>query len=881
MSRVSRGSAHRAAVRIARRDAMRSKGRTALVLCMIGLPVLAVVALAVLAQTAAWSPKEELPYELGTADARFYAFGREPVDQTPGLEELQARPAPAGDADAPWTSGEVGRTLAAKYGPGVRIVPVSTGTRGVLRTAHGYVRADLKELDLRDPLARGMFEVTAGRAPASADEVALAPSLRGKGFTLGSMAQVGREGTPKRVVGYVIDPRRPDAAITLGLPGAFPGRSPEPPQWLVSAGRPVTWADVKEFNKAGLSVLSRDAVEHPPPASEVDQDLVRSGDTGGREVMALAVAMIVLEVVLLTGPAFAVGVRHRRRQLALIAAAGGDRRHLRAVVLAGGLVLGSAAALAGAGLGIGAAALARQCVHMAGGERMGPFEVPWALAAATMALGVGSGLVAAYLPARQAARAEVVAALAGRRDGGRVRLGRPLAGAVLIVAGVVLSLVGVRFWRELGAAFGATAITIGCVLVAPWLVAAAGRAARFLPLPLRLAVRDGSRNRARSAPVVAAIMAAVAGITALAIGGASDFQQERREYERRLPPGSALLRAPADRAAEAGRAVRRELPGVPLVELRTLPGEESGCESGRPQECPGVAFTAEHGPGEITIDNVVAGAKEARFLLGRDDPAVTAALAAGKVVFFGAKPPQDAVTTARVSVWEANGGRQRTLKTVPGLPAVTLPGDPHARVLVPPEVARRIGVPPRTEAFGVDRAEHRVTGAEEARLKEVLLDYGKDGGGVYVERGFTGSFGRTTLLLGVVGAVLALGGSLIATGLSAADARPDLATLAAVGAHPRTRRLLMMGQAWFVALLGCWLGLAAGLVPGIAVARTLTLVEPVHGAGGMLEAAGHGPILDIPWTLLGVIAIVIPLVAMLAAGLFTRSRLPMARRVTA
>ncbi|OLT11555.1 hypothetical protein BJF79_24075 [Actinomadura sp. CNU-125] len=44
-----------AALRIARRDALRAKGRTAFVLCMIGLPVAAIVALGVVWQTSAWS----------------------------------------------------------------------------------------------------------------------------------------------------------------------------------------------------------------------------------------------------------------------------------------------------------------------------------------------------------------------------------------------------------------------------------------------------------------------------------------------------------------------------------------------------------------------------------------------------------------------------------------------------------------------------------------------------------------------------------------------------------------------------------------------------------------------------------------------------------
>ncbi len=62
-------------------------------------------------------------------------------------------------------------------------------------------------------------------------------------------------------------------------------------------------------------------------------------------------------------------------------------------------------------------------------------------------------------------------------------------------------------------------------------------------------------------------------------------------------------------------------------------------------------------------------------------------------------------------------------------------------------MAEKIGLPVRTEAFGIDRTDHRVTEAEQARLDKTLNTFTKDDGSVYVERGFTGSFGKITLML--------------------------------------------------------------------------------------------------------------------------------------
>ena len=65
--RLTRG--WRPALRMARREALRARGRSILVLVMIGLPVLAIVALDTLARTSDVSTVEGLSRRLGSADA--------------------------------------------------------------------------------------------------------------------------------------------------------------------------------------------------------------------------------------------------------------------------------------------------------------------------------------------------------------------------------------------------------------------------------------------------------------------------------------------------------------------------------------------------------------------------------------------------------------------------------------------------------------------------------------------------------------------------------------------------------------------------------------------------------------------------------------------
>jgi putative ABC transport system permease protein len=67
---VSRLASWRLALRLARREALRARGRSILVLAMIALPVLAVTAADVVLQTQSVSSVEGLDRRLGSAAAQ-------------------------------------------------------------------------------------------------------------------------------------------------------------------------------------------------------------------------------------------------------------------------------------------------------------------------------------------------------------------------------------------------------------------------------------------------------------------------------------------------------------------------------------------------------------------------------------------------------------------------------------------------------------------------------------------------------------------------------------------------------------------------------------------------------------------------------------------
>lgn len=123
---------------------------------------------------------------------------------------------------------------------------------------------------------------------------------------------------------------------------------------------------------------------------------------------------------------------------------------------------------------------------------------------------------------------------------------------------------------------------------------------------------------------------------------------------------------------------------------------------------------------------------------------------------------------------------------------------------------------------------------------------------------------------------LVLAGTLAATALALSEARPDLSTLGQVGARPRTRRAVAAGYALVLGVVGAVLGVLAGLIPGIAVSVPLTRG---YATGGF----SYGPlgdvppdrdfVVDVPWLLVALVLVVLPLVSAAVAAAATRSRL--------
>lgn len=869
----------RLAVRLAWRDALRAKGRSLLILAMIALPVTGVVAADVLIRTSQVSAAEGVDRYLGTTAAARVGMVSGDVSQI--QVNPFGQPAPyVGGPGRPKTLADVKTILGTDrtYAPFV-----SGGT--LVRTSIGQAYAHAFSFDPASPLSRGLMRLTAGRWPAAPGEVVVNSALAAHGPGLGDRIAMRGEGSGRRtatVVGIAEGPVDRTSYDIGGPPGTIPmaGHDAGSTGWLVGGGD-VTFAQVVQLDRIGALTLSRYVVDHPQQLEALYPTPTRLTPTLIAIASMIAV-MALLEVVLLAGPAFAVGAKRQARSLALIAASGGTPRQSRRTILAGALVLGGVGAAVGLVAGLGLARLGEPLLQQRASTWLGPFDVRWREVLAVGAFGLVSAILAAIVPAWLASRQDVVAVLAGRRGDRRPSYRTPVAGIVVLALGVLVAVGGTRVRTSTGAVMisaSALICVLGMILIVPVVVAGLARLGTHLPLPLRFAVRDGARHRTRTVPAVAAVAAVVAGAVTLGIAVASDQAHGGAEYGLSMPIGQGAVDIASAKPdwSRMRATVEAHLPGATVTQVigavdRRHPqvGLVASMRAhGRPLDGALGTGYGPSGTGVLVSDGAdlpdEPGLTPAELAMAR------ATLAAGGAFAFTPDPVSD--VSLRIAP-PTSGAHPSASMAVPardlavGWTAIT----PQA--IVSPQVVRRLGlasVPVQLRISGAS-----IDSGQEQRLREAL-DALPGQPSLYVERGYQPdqTVRLIELVLTALAALLMLGGALTTTFLALSDARPDLATLAAVGAAPRTRRWVAAAYSLSIGLVGSLLGVVVGMVPGIA------LTYPLTGSGWQppgSHLASH--YLAMPWGLMALVVLGLPLSVAAFVALCTRGHLPIVARLT-
>jgi len=442
----------------------------------------------------------------------------------------------------------------ASYVPSSLVEQVA-GVEGVA-AAEGYVQADGvyvldKDGEVLDTggapgIGVSWFEerdlspstLTDGRAPEREGEVALdSGTVEATGYAVGDRVTLLTPGP--RVEAEVV------GVFTFGDDGGLAGASLtafdlDTAQALLGAGDGLTGIDVLAADGRSDAEV-RDAVA---AAVGSDYDVKTAAQTADDQTAALEDSLSFINVFLLVfaGVALFVGsfiilntfsmlVAQRTRELALLRALGAGRAQVtRSVLVEAGLlgVVGSTVGLlAGFGIATGLRALfERFGLTLDGSLVFSPRTVAW-----SYVVGVLVTLLAAYLPARKAARTPPVAAM--RDDHVAVEKSlrrRTVVGVVLAVLGVAGLVVGQTSDDGSQAAsavgLGAVALVLGAialspVLARPFVRVVGGVLPRIWGTTGHLARENALRNPRRTAATASALMIGLALVSAFSIIGAS------------------------------------------------------------------------------------------------------------------------------------------------------------------------------------------------------------------------------------------------------------------------------------------------------------------------------------------------------------------------
>jgi putative ABC transport system permease protein len=910
----------RVALRIARRDARRYKWRSALIVVMIGLPVLLLTSGITLLATNDISTAESVPIVMGSAQARISGGSDvrqnqspDPRDASAGLVGSTVLPVPGFAPDSAWTTGKVEKLT------GGRVIR-SMDARMWVTLGDRRPGMPVLGIDARDPLARGMTELVSGRWATTRSEIVVTEAGIAKGLPReGRLLATGSDGKPLplTVVGVatthsdVLLVALPDLVTDVADQGVALG-------FLVGRADPVTWADVRRMNDFGVVVQSRQVFLNPPSAAEVGPLAGRRysnpNEGGPNLVLLLAGVGLFIETTLLAGPAFAVSAARQRRSLALAASNGAEARQLRRYVLGQAVVLGVVSAAIAVAAGVVLTLLGLTWWKAGHADFViGPFEVSWPRVVGVFICSVVASMVAALLPARGVARLDVVSVLAGRSGDRTAHRGLPVVGVLIMVGSGVAIIWGAASGAggslglgstELPVAAGAVGLVIGCLMVIPAVLTLVGRLGAPLVLPLRLAARDTARQRGRSTPAVAAIMAAVAAVTALSIGAASDTRQQEDRYVPQRPmgagtiwfttddPNPASVRAVTDRYAPqlavepVGSVGDSSVAGANTRTVGWVALASPGCTEAQ-------IVALYEGKGGVRVGGCEPLTSDNSFLVAElaSLPAALplsasqrAVLERGGILVTNPRLVQDGQVRSFSGTMAVNRSGATTGAAVTRrahLPAVLVNertwaaafrGQNQGAAWLLPATASKLGWPVRVEKLDLTSP----TGTISPEVERAVADRLGDGYSMSVERGFQNPYQTILLILFLVTGLLVLIASLISTALSLAESQNDMATLAAVGATRHTRRGVAASQALVVAACGCVLGVAVGMVPGIAVTWPLTSRVLDHVTG---LAVAQDPVIVIPWLNLVAMCVGVPLLAAGLAWVAVRRHPQMTRRM--
>ncbi|SNT10288.1 putative ABC transport system permease protein [Micrococcales bacterium KH10] len=670
------------------------------------------------------------------------------------------------------------------------------------------------------------------------------------------------------------------------------------PTWLIS-GQPVSATDVAALNSNGVIAVSR-AVDPSMATPEARGAFEWREQNKRAENAWLALVLLIglLQATLMAGPAFAVGAKRSERDLKIMATQGADRAALTTATLGHGVTLGVIGSVAGIVLGFGAVLAMWQLQP----RLIVSLQPPLLQLVLILLAGVAIATVAAWLPARGAAK-HYSSGVDEPFNRDKYAIGRlPWFGLTMAAVAAVGAIVAAGISSRNLLLVSIVALEVGLIMATGLLLQLFAAASKSLPLSWRYAARDAVRHRSRTVPATAAIIASVAGLTGALIYNSSDAQFRSENfvpslasqvlaisaYEEAGPLTStdidAIATAVRELAPDASDPVPVAVTTIgddTIMEWWQIPPDNEYVET--------VTYSSQqHYPywdwaldGVVAAGAIVDDGKVAELLALPNPEDIRSVLAQGRAAVPATFARGDG--TAQFQIWERpriesedfsdDGGADTDVEYT--LPATGVEGQwpDRTNVIIPPSLAAEHGLETQIRSVLIDlngplpsasklnllatSVELEGASAEQRQSGVVIMT-----GGEVPNDDYANQFGWIVVLIAVLLTLAATG---IVTVLAVTESRRDMSIMSAVGAAPRTRKLIATTQATFTAVSGLLLGLVGGAVLGVV----LVAMERARGT--------DWPVV-VPWLNLAVIVVVVPVVAAGLAALLTRARMPQVQR---
>lgn len=837
--------------RLARRDVRAHKGRSALIVLMVAIPLILLTAIGSIL-VGSYHQTPQLVTEMNQA-----TFKVVPLAGANGkchqIDATQAMCPGVDNSDSTKPLGTV-PDLASDQ------APISYATQPAsLRWKDADFEVTTVATDFTSPHLSDLFAAEGASLPGK-DEVAVNARLAQRfGFVVGDRIELS--GHPYAIARVVRMEGWTDAVL-VGPGHPLAGK----PQTVYGYGAVPGLSQIASMNEQGMAVITRDAIA----------GMYGGGASGAaleQVIIVIGGMFAAILTITVTSAAFAIGVRQQRRTLALLGATGASSATLKQVVVRNGLLLGLVGATSGVLIGLAVAFWWYVRGEQASVAMPVPFDVPWFAVIALWCLGLAAATIAAWIPARQVARQDVLTAVRSS-DQAAPPAHFSRIGAVAVVLAVVVAVFGALFGGpKAGERLAVEDVVIpasvcclllfaGTLLNIGWLLDRLGQQVRG-PLAVRLALRDGSRNRGRAAASVAASLAATALACAALVANASVGLSSIAQYQPTMREGTAILETQDFNAHRYSQATMDKQ----VAAVKSVMGRADAVALQAPQQCLGgtcspvlLDFSCVD-PAGCTISSsptlTVASPQVARVLMGEVPEQVNGALAQGKVVVTDPDLVRDGVVTYTPMCAEADCSTVKPIR----IPAVVVAGSPAQPMISAETSAKyRLGeLKPAGWAVDMGRVPAQ---AEADRITAALQrDAGVTNSFSY-ERGPVDGYASATTWFGRIALALLLAIAAVTTMLTLRDASGSQATLAAVGARARTLRGMASTQTFITVALGGLLGLVVGAVPMIAVVGAVPDMR-----------------LGVPWAWIAACVVGVPVVAAAATWVLVRPPAPRAARI--